>query len=104
MADRLLEALDGFDHAIDQLQGAVAQQPTREQRTRIVELRRQLAEMRRVVVPQRWLFAPGTGLPDSFPHLDPDSAPAVAVTRQVGSGLAFLLWAGRQPRRQPRLH
>lgn len=70
VADSVLRALDGFDDEIDDLQAAVADHPTRERRRDIFALRARLAELRHVVVPQRDLLAPGTGLPDAVAGLD----------------------------------
>lgn len=69
LTDSLLAAFEGFDAAIDDLQGAVARHPTTANRQRIFSLRRQLAGMRQVVMPQRDLLAPEGALVDAVPNL-----------------------------------
>ncbi len=75
LADSFLNALDGFDDTIDDLQEAVAERPTSAHRQQIFTLRRELAEMRRVLLPQRDLVTPGGRLVDAIPDLRADDMP-----------------------------
>lgn len=67
LADSVLESLDGFDDAIDELQDAVVEHATPAHRRRIFELRRHIAELRHVVVPERDVLTPADALIDALP-------------------------------------
>lgn len=70
LADSFLDALDGFDDTIDELQEALVQRATTAHRQRIFHLRRQLTRMHQVAVPQRELLSSGDDFADVIPGLD----------------------------------
>ena len=75
LTDSFFPVLSAFDDQVDELEGAILQQPTEEQLGTLFDMKRQLLSVRKVVTPQRDMFASLSGGVTTLPGMTTGAGP-----------------------------